>query len=60
MPKTLFEKRIEAINAEHRNSGGKEPQFSFSFVGETSPEAELELQTKFILALIDINATKIF
>lgn len=58
--KTIFEQRIEAINAEHKNSGGKEPQFGFSFVGETSPEAELQVQTKFILALLDINAMKIF
>lgn len=58
--KMLFEQKIEAINTEHKNAGNKEPQFGFSFVGETSPEAELELQTKFILALININATKIF
>lgn len=58
--KTLFEKKIEAINLEHKNAGGKEPQFVYSFVGETSPEAELEIQTKFLLMLIDINIMRIF
>ena len=57
--KTLFEKKIEAINLEHKNAG-KEPQFVYSFVGETSPEAELEIQTKFLLMLIDINIMRIF
>lgn len=60
MSKTLFEKRINAINREIKDSGKNEPLFGFNFVGETSPEAELEVQTKFLLALIDINAMRIF
>ena len=58
--KTIFEEKIEAINLEHKNAGGKEPQFTYSFVGETSPQAELEVQTKFLLMLMDVNLMKIF
>lgn len=58
--KTLFEQRIEAINLEHKKAGDKEPQFGFKFVGETSPEAELEVQTKFLLALMDIDFLRAF
>ena len=58
--KTIFEEKIEAINLEHKNAGAKEPQFTYSFVGETSPQAELEVQTKFLLMLMDVNLMKIF
>ena len=51
MSKTVFEQRIEYMNA-HRKKG--EPLYAFSFVGETSPEAELELQTNFVLMLLGV------
>lgn len=57
MAKTLFEMRIDKLN---RERGPKEPKYSFGFVGETSPESELDVQTKFILALTDINALNMF
>lgn len=57
--KTLFEQKLEVINLEHIKNGGREPIFGFSFVGETSPEAELDIQTKFLLALMDINVLRL-
>lgn len=56
MPKTLFEQRLEMLNRETKEKKLKRPEFAFSFVGETSKEAEIELQTKFVLALMDFNA----
>lgn len=56
MAKTLFEKRLEILNRETKEKNLNRPEFAFSFAGETSKEAELELQTKFVLALIDFDA----
>ena len=56
----LFKQKIEAINLEHKNAGGVEPQFTFSFVGESSKKAELELQTKMLLMLMNIDTMRIF
>ena len=55
--KTEFERKIEEWN---RTKPDKYPTFSFSFVGETSPEAELKLQTELVLALMDIDLQKIY
>lgn len=56
MVKSLFEKRIIARN---KTKAEKEPEFGFCFVGETSPEAELNVQAKFLIALMDINALSV-
>lgn len=56
MVKSLFEKRIIARN---KTKAAKEPEFGFCFVGETSPEAELNVQAKFLIALMDINALSV-
>lgn len=57
--KTLFEARLNALNEKNLKDNNKMPKFGFRFVGETSLEAELDLQAKFVLALIDINTLKI-
>ncbi len=55
--KTLFEQKIDEWN---RTRGPKDPSFSFSFVGETSKEAELDVQTKFVMCLLDLDLNKMF
>lgn len=50
----------QTINEWNRTKPDKYPTFSYSFVGETSPEAELELQTKLVMALLDIDLLKIY
>lgn len=55
--KTLFEQKIEEWN---RIKPAKYPTFSFSFVGETSPAAELEVQTNIVFALMDIDIKRIY
>lgn len=55
--KTIFEKRIEEWN---KNKPAKYPTFTFSFVGETSEEAELDVQTKLVMCLLDLDLNKIF
>ena len=53
----LLDKKIEEWN---RTKPDKYPTFSYSFVGETSKEAEIELQTKLVLALMDVHLQKIY
>lgn len=52
-----FEQWFEDWN---RTKPAKYPTVSFSFVGETSPEAEIEVQTKLVLALMDVDLQKVY
>ena len=60
MAKTLFEQRIEAYNKNLDLTNSDEPRFAIKFSGETSRALEIDVQTKFLMALMDLNTLRIF